>query len=67
MMKGLDEAKEKLLVFFGENTNDAIAISLYLECLLAQKEFKEIDDFVSSLDDEMKKKSRNRKINKKIK
>ena len=41
--------------FFTENTNDAISISFILECLLAQKEFKEIDDFMSSLDEEMKK------------
>ena len=61
------EAKEKVLVFFTENTSDAIAISLYLECLLAQKEFKEIDDFVSSLDEEMKKNKEIDKIIKKIK
>ena len=61
------EAKDKILVFFTENTGDAIAISLYLECLLAQKEFKEIDDFVSSLDEEMKKNQEIDKIIKKIK
>ena len=53
-IKNLDEAKEKLLVYFGENTNDPIAIGMYLECLLLQKEFAEIDGFVSSLDEEMK-------------
>ncbi|MDC0232834.1 thioredoxin [Pelagibacteraceae bacterium] len=61
------EAKEKILVFFTENTSDAIVISLYLECLLAQKEFNEIDDFVSSLDEEMKKNKEIDKIIKKIK
>ncbi len=61
------EAKDKILVFFTENTGDAIAISLYLECLLAQKEFKEIDDFVSSLDEEMKKNQEIDKMIKKIK
>ena len=61
------EAKDKILVFFTENTGDPIAISLYLECLLAQKEFKEIDDFVSSLDEEMKKNQEINKIVKKIK
>jgi len=61
------EAKEKILVFFSENTGDAIAISLYLECLLAQKEFTEIDEFVSSLDEEMKKNQEIDKIIKKIK
>ena len=61
------EAKEKILVFFSENTGDAMAISLYLECLLAQKEFIEIDEFVSSLDEEMKKNQEIDKIIKKIK
>jgi putative thioredoxin len=61
------EAKEKILVFITENTGDAAAISLYLECLLGQKEFKEIDDFVSSLDNEMKKKQEIDKVIKKIK
>ena len=61
------EAKDKMLVFFSENTGDAVVISLYLECLLAQKEFKEIDDFISSLDSEMKKKQEIDKVIKKIK
>ena len=61
------DAKDKLLVFFTENTGDPIAVSLYLECLLAQKEFKEIDDFVSSLDEEMKMNQEINKIIKKIK
>ena len=61
------EAKDKILVFFTENTGDAITISLYLECLLSQKEFKEIDDFVSSLDEEMKKNQEIDKVIKKIK
>jgi len=61
------EAKDKILLFFTENTGDAIAISLYLECLLEQKEFKEINDFISSLDEEMKKNQEIDKIIKKIK
>ena len=52
--KKIAEAKEDLLVFLGENSNDVAAISLYLECLLAQSEFTEIDDFISSLNDEIK-------------
>jgi len=66
-IKKFSEAKDKLLIFFTENTNDEIAISLYLDCLLAQKEFQEIDDFVSSLDEEMKKNKEIIKITKKIK
>ena len=66
-IKEFSEAKDKLLVFFSENTNDEIAISLYLDCLLAQKEFQEIDEFISSLDEEMKKNKEIIKITKKIK
>ena len=66
-IKKFSEAKDKLLIFFTENTNDEIAISLYLDCLLAQKEFQEIDDFVSSLDEEMKRNKEVIKITKKIK
>ena len=65
--KKFNEAKDKILVFFTENTGDAIVVSLYLECLLAQKEFKEIDEFISSLDESMKKNQEIDKIIKKIK
>ena len=65
--KKFNEAKEKILVFFTENTGDAIVVSLYLECLLAQKEFKEIDEFISSLDEKMKKNQEIDKVIKKIK
>jgi len=65
--KKFNEAKDKILVFFTENTGDAIVVSLYLECLLAQKEFKEIEEFVSSLDEKMKKNQEIDKVIKKIK
>ena len=65
--KSFDEAKEKLLTFFTENTSDAVAISLYLECLLAKKEFLEIDEFVGSLNEEMKGSDEVIKVVKKIK
>ena len=65
--KKFNEAKDKILVFFTENTGDAIVVSLYLECLLAQKEFKEIDEFISSLDEKMKKNQEIDKVVKKIK
>ena len=65
--KKFNEAKDKILVFFTENTGDAIVVSLYLECLLAQKEFKEIDEFISSLDEKMKKNQEIDKVIKKIK
>ena len=65
--KKFAEAKDKLLVSFTENTNDAISIGLYLECLLAQEEFIEIDDFVLSLDEDMKKNQEIVKVIKRIK
>ncbi len=65
--KNYNQAKENLLAFLSENTDDAIAVSLYLESLLAQKEFEEMDSFISSLDEEMKKNSEVNKIIKKLK
>ena len=62
-----NQAKENLLSFLSENTDDAIAVSLYLESLLAQKEFEEIESFVSSLDEKIKKNSEVNKIIKKLK
>ena len=44
-----------------------MAVSLYLECLLALRQFQEIDDFVSSLDEKMKSDKEIDKILKKIK
>ena len=52
--KNFDDAKNKLLTFFSEKKAEPIVVSLYLECLLALKQFDEIDDFVSSLDEETK-------------
>ncbi len=65
--KNFEEAKSRLLEFFSENANNAIAINLYLECLLAQKNFNEIEEFLTSLDDKMKKNQDVLKIIKKIK
>ena len=64
--KNLDEAKNKLLTFFSEKKAEPIVVSLYLECLLALKQFDEIDDFVSSLDEETKSNKEIEKITKKI-
>ncbi len=65
--KNFDDAKEKLLKFFSENKADPMAISLYLECLLTLRQFEEIDDFVSSLDEKMRSDKTIDKIIKKIK
>ena len=65
--KNFDDAKEKLLTFFSENKADAMAVSLYLECLLTLRQFEEIDNFVSSLDEKMRSDKAIDKIIKKIK
>ena len=64
--KNLDEAKNKLLTFFSEKKAEPIVVSLYLECLLALKQFDEIDDFTSSLDEETRSDKEIKKIIKKI-
>ena len=64
--KNFDGAKDKLLNFFSENKADPIAVNLYLECLLSLRQFEEIDDFVSSLDEEMRTDKEIDKILKKI-
>ncbi len=65
--KSFDDAKEKLLTFFSENKVDPMAVSLYLECLLALRQFEEVDDFVSSLDEKIRSDKAIDKIIKKIK
>ena len=65
--KNFDEAKDKLLTFFSENKADPIVVSLYLECLLALRQFEEMDDFLSSLDETMRSAKEIEKIIKKIK
>jgi len=65
--KKFDDAKDKLLTFFSENKADPIAVSLYLECLLALRQFEEIDNFVLSLDERMVSDKEIDKIIKKIK
>ena len=65
--KNFDEAKDKLLTFFSENKADPVVVSLYLECLLALRQFEEMDDFLSSLDETMRSAKEIEKIIKKIK
>ena len=64
--KSLDEAKNKLLTFFSEKKAEPLVVSLYLECLLSLRQFDEIDDFVSSLDEETRSDKEIEKITKKI-
>ena len=65
--KKFHAAKDDLLIFLTENSEDAVAVSLFLECLIGLKEFQEIDSFISSLNQEMKNHKEIDKIIKKIK
>ena len=65
--KEYNNAKDRLLNFLTENAKDSMAVSLYLDCLLSQKEFKEIDEFLPSLDQEVKNSKEIEKVIKKIK
>lgn len=65
--KEIKSAKEKILDFLTDNSGDNIVVSLYLECLLIEKDFREIDDFLTSLDEEMRSSKEVNTIVKKIK
>tara|TARA_Y100001970_G_scaffold22886_1_gene26691 strand:- start:31034 stop:31897 length:864 start_codon:yes stop_codon:yes gene_type:complete len=60
----VEDAMDAILTFLSENTNDPVAISLYLECLLIKNSFNEFEEFLSSLDKNIKD---NIEITKKIK
>ncbi len=60
------EAKESLLEFYASNPKEIKAIGLYLDCLIKLKEFKNVDDFIDSLEDEIKEHEEIKKIIKKI-
>ena len=64
--KNFDDAKNKLLTFFSEKKAEPVVVGLYLECLLALRQFDEIDDFVSSLDEKTRSDKEIEKIIKKI-
>ena len=64
--KNFDDAKNKLLTFFSEKKAEPVVVGLYLECLLALKQFDEIDSFVSSLDEKTRSDKEIEKIIKKI-
>ena len=53
--KNYSSAKETLLEFISNNSKDQKAISLYLSCLIELEQYEEVDDFLNSLDDEIKK------------
>ena len=53
----IDQAKKVLEEHIAINSNDTSAISLYLECLIKNKEINEAKDFISGLTDEILKDS----------
>ena len=53
--KNFSTAKETLLDFISNNSKDQKAISLYLFCLIELGQYQEVDEFLSSLDDDIKK------------
>jgi len=53
--KNFSTAKEALLDFIANNSKDQKAISLYLSCLIELEQYQEVDEFLSSLDDDIKK------------
>jgi len=56
--KNYSTAKEKLLDFISNNSKDQRAISLYLSCLIELGQYQEIDEFLNSLEEDIKKNSK---------
>ena len=61
-----DEAKESLVKFIAEQPKDTRAISLYLECLIETVDEKEVEEFINSLEQNLKKDNEIKKIIKRI-
>ena len=61
-----DEAKESLVEFIAEQPKDTRAISLYLECLIETVDEKEVEEFINSLEQNLKKDNEIKKIIKRI-
>jgi len=53
--KNYSSAKETLLEFISNNSKDQKAISLYLSCLIELRQYQEVDEFLNSLNDDIKK------------
>ena len=64
--KKFEETKGILLEFISNNPKELQAINLYLECLLELKEFEEVDEFISSLEQEVQDKEEIKQILKKL-
>ncbi len=61
-----EEAKEILLEFISDNSQESLAISYYVECLIELEQFEEVDSFLDSLDNEVKESDHIKKVLKKI-
>ena len=53
--KNFSAAKETLADFISNNSNDQKAISLFLSCLIELGQYQEVDEFLSSLEEDFKK------------
>ena len=53
--KNFSTAKETLLNFISNNSKEQKAISLFLTCLIELRQYEEVDEFLNSLDDDIKK------------
>ena len=64
--KKIEQSKEALLGFISENPKELIAINLYLECLIELKNFEELETFLESLEEDIKKEDEIKQIIKKL-
>ncbi len=64
--KDFENIKDVLLEFISNQPEEVKAISLYLECLIALKQFDELETFLESLEEEILKKNEIKQIIKKI-
>ena len=53
--KNFSTAKKNLLDFIANNSKDQKAIILFLTCLIELEQYQEVDEFLSTLDDDIKK------------
>ena len=63
--KDFESIKDVLLEFISNQPEEVKAISLYLECLIALKQFDELETFLESLEEEILKKNEIKQIIKK--
>ncbi len=64
--KRIEQSKEVLINFISDNPKELIAINLYLECLIELKQLEEVEIFLDSLEDDIKKEEEIKQIVKKL-